>query len=171
MALYRNTTIVEATQWFKNGDHPKDQVGEETLDIGKLCELRPDLLESVNPVDLAGENIPEEAYYQRVEGAIVRYFHHPEIEFGGNGIHQDCGKFWNNHGWIDVPDDGIPVCPGDWIVTGISEYLVVKPDLFMSTYEVVTDISGRNTLRTVIATGQTVIPPMTVTKFNDGGDY
>lgn len=32
-------------------------------------------------------------------------------------------------------------------------------------------VDEENPLANVLATGQTVVPPMTCTEFNDGGDY
>jgi hypothetical protein len=31
-----------------------------------------------------------------------------------------CSVRWHEHGWIDAPEDGHVVCPGDWIVTTAS---------------------------------------------------
>lgn len=68
------------------------------------------------------------------EGAIVRYFRHPDV----NGLCpcQHCGKPMYDHGWIDTLEAGHNVCPGDWIITGISgELYPCKPDIFEQTYE------------------------------------
>jgi len=108
-------------QWFKNGDHPDDHVGEPVLDIGKLCELHPELLSQGDEwVILKDVDIPPEAYYNRIEGAVVRFFRRPEPEF--RGFHSKCGRTWHDHGWIDDGSNdenglaqGITVCPGDWI--------------------------------------------------------
>ena len=40
------------------------------------------------------------------------------------------------HGWIDTPEGGHIVCPGDYIITGVQgEYYPCKPDIFAQTYE------------------------------------
>ena len=120
---------VELHQWFKNGDHPNDHVGEPTVDVVKLCNLHPELLERDTPI--TAEDIPPEAYYYRIEGAVVKFFRLPSIQypdFAGNKKHKICMYTWHNHGWIDdSTTDGQIVCPGDWIVTATNgEYSVLK---------------------------------------------
>lgn len=42
------------------------------------------------------------------------------------------------HGWIDAPEGGHIVCPGNWIITGVAgERYPCKPEIF--TAEPVTD--------------------------------
>lgn len=110
MSLYRKKpVVVEATQWFKNGDHPLD--GSERIVggmyDGALCE-----------------------------GKVVRYYRHPATD--GQARCNHCGKRMENHGWIDTLEGGHIVCPGDWIITGVAgENYPCKPDIFNATYEVV----------------------------------
>ena len=93
--------VIEATQWFKNGDHPED-VGSDT------------------------------------EGEVVRYFRHPKVNEERACRH--CHRVMKDHGWIDTPEGGHIVCPGDWIITGIKgEHYPVKPQIFDETYEPVDD--------------------------------
>ncbi|WP_431881844.1 PGDYG domain-containing protein [Micromonospora chalcea] len=100
---------VQAAQWWRNGDHPEDGVGE----------LAPD---------------PAGGEYRRVEGAVVGFFRHPG--YPGDETHERCGRTWHEHGWIDTLEGGHRVCPGDWIVTGVQgERWPVKPDIFRATYE------------------------------------
>jgi len=110
MAQYRKKPVViEASQWFKNGDHPED--GDERFEGG--------------PYD--GE---------RYEGKIVRYFRHPTVP-GSNGC-RHCDKTMHDHGWIDTLEGGHIVCPGDWIITGVKgEIYPCKPDIFAAIYEAV----------------------------------
>jgi len=109
MKYRKRPVIIEATQWFKNGDHPED--GNETFTSGAFVN-------------------------ERCEGKVVRYFRHPEIPG-----YQTCSKCYqpmHAHGWIDTPEDGHNVCPGDWIITGVKgEYYPCKPDIFDMTYELV----------------------------------
>jgi len=101
---------VHATQWWRNGDHPEDGVGEDTVDPG------------------SGET------YERIEGKVVRFFRHPKVP--GDKLCEHCGRFMHNHGWIDTLEGGHIVCPGDWVVTGVAdERYPVKPDIFDATYE------------------------------------
>ena len=114
MAKYRKKPVViEATQWFKNGDHPED--GTETFSSG----------EYVN---------------EGCEGKVVRYFRHPYID--GETLCSKCGIRMHEHGWIDTLEDGHNVCPGDWIITGVKgERYPCKPDIFEATYEKVGGIA------------------------------
>lgn len=76
MTKYRKkSVIIEATQWFKNGDHPEDW-DDETRDIinsGKLL-------------------------YR--EGKVVRRFNRPDI--AGKTRCDGCNVSFSNHGWIDT---------------------------------------------------------------------
>ena len=105
MAQYRKKPLViEATQWFRNGDHPKD--GNGTFTDG-----------------------------ERYEGLVVRYFRRPDVR--GDRICGHCDNAMHVHGWIDTPEGGHVVCPGDWIITGLKgEMYPCKPDIFAATYEV-----------------------------------
>lgn len=102
--------MIEATQWFKNGDHPKDEVMRPFEDTGK---------------------IPTEPR----EGAVVRYYRHPSRD--GNEFCNYC-KNWpmHVHGWIDTLEGGHIVCPGDFVITGINgETYPCKSEIFAATYE------------------------------------
>lgn len=110
MAKYRKKTeVIEATQWFKNGDHPKDN---QYL---------------VEPRD--GESFMS-------EGEVVRYYRTPDMD--GQNKCVVCGKIMHLHGWIDVGKNGHVVCPGDWILTDVQgKHHPCKPVLFEKTYELV----------------------------------
>jgi hypothetical protein len=99
--------IIEATQWFKNGDHPNDGDGFYVGIDGNI---------------------------KRCEGKIVRYYRHPS--FNKVSICDNCAGLMHHHGFIDTLEGGQTVCPGDWIITGIKrEYYSCKPDIFEMTYE------------------------------------
>jgi hypothetical protein len=135
VSKYRKTALIEATQWFQNGDHPGDMVGTKAVDWVKLAELRPETVSSEG-ISIAARDVPEEAYYERLEGEVVRYFRHPDPEFAGDKIHNACSRTWHDHGWIDDLEGGHTVCPGDWIATGVQgEHWAIKPDVFAATYE------------------------------------
>ena len=109
MKYRKKPVVIEATQWFKNGDHPLDNVMRPYEDTGAK---------------------PSTAR----EGSIVRYFRLPD----GSGTRKcdHCGDIMHNHGWIDTLEGGHIVCPGDWIITGVSgEMYPCKPDIFSLTYE------------------------------------
>jgi len=111
MTLFRKKPIViEAHQWFKNGDHPEDGTErfKESEFVGELYE-----------------------------GKIVRYFRRPDVP--GESLCSECRKPFHVHGWIDTLEDGHRVCPGDWIITGIKgERYPCKPNIFAATYEAIT---------------------------------
>lgn len=111
MKFRKKPVVIDATQWFKNGDHPED--GTERFESGEF----------------AGE---------RYEGKVVRYFRRPDVS--GYTPCKHCGQAMHDHGWIDTKEGGHIVCPGDWIITGVAgERYPVKPDIFAATYEAVTE--------------------------------
>ena len=113
MEYRKKSVVIEATQWFKNGDHPKDDVMRPFEDTGK---------------------VPTEPR----EGAIVRYYRRPEHKYSGDTVCRHCGKILHLHGWIDTLEGGHNVCPGDWIITGVEgEHYPCKPSIFKKTYEAV----------------------------------
>ncbi len=107
MAKYRKKPIViEAIQWFKNGDHPDD--AQETFDAGNGPFLG--------------------------EGKVVRYYRTPQLD--GQDLCLHCGISMHEHGWLDTLEGGHIVCPGDWVITGIAgEVYPCKPAIFAETYE------------------------------------
>lgn len=107
MAKYRKKPIIiEAHQWFKNGDHPKDNC--ESFDVGK------------GPF--------------QGEGKIVRYYRTSDMD--GQSRCQKCGNIMHIHGWMDTLEGGHIVCPGDWIITGVEgEFYPCVPSVFEKTYE------------------------------------
>lgn len=110
MKFRKKPVVIEATQWFKNGDHPEDK----SMMLMAIGEAKPEGFLS--------------------EGKIVRYFRHPDVS--GKTICSKCRIKMHDHGWIDTLEDGHNVCPGDWIITGIKgEHYPCKPDIFKATYE------------------------------------
>jgi len=107
MQFRKKPVIVEAHQWFKNGDHPADNsylMGEGT----------------------AAEFLSE--------GAVVRRFRRPFSVGGAPCAH--CERPMHDHGWIDTLEGGHIVCPGDWIITGVKgEMYPCKNDVFQQSYE------------------------------------
>lgn len=112
MKYRKKPVVIDATQWFKNGDHPDDACQMVTPDPGSQTQFEP---------------FPS-------EGKVVRYFRRPDID--GRKVCEHCGLIMHVHGWIDTLEGGHIVCPGDWIVTGISgERYPVKDAIFRATYE------------------------------------
>jgi len=113
MRYRKKPIVIDATQWFQNGDHPKDNCFRPFEDSGA---------------------IPHVAR----EGQVVRYFRHPYVP--GTKTCTHCNKTFHVHGWIDTLEGGHTVCPGDWIITGVKgEMYPCKPDIFEATYEPVTE--------------------------------
>jgi hypothetical protein len=109
MKYRKKPVVIEATQWFKNGDHPEDDSFRLFEDTGTI------------PTD------PR-------EGKIVRYYRHPD--FDGKNPCKHCKKKMHDHGWIDTLEGGHIVCPGDFVITGVNgEHYPCKPDIFEKTYE------------------------------------
>lgn len=88
MKYRKKPALTEATQWFKNGDHPQDQT---TL------------------VEKAGKS-PELS-----EGKVVRYFR--SLKIPGGRFCPDCGNVMQKHGILDGLNGEETVCPGDYIVS------------------------------------------------------
>jgi len=105
----KKPVVIEAVQWFKNGDHPED-----------------------NTVFIESEG--SSPFLS--EGKVVRYYRHPEIS--GETICPNCDNLYHEHGFIDTLEGGHIVCVGDWIIKGIKgEFYPCKPDIFEATYELV----------------------------------
>lgn len=122
MKFRRKPVVIEAAQWFRNGDHPKDNCPVFQRPTGPGGEM----------FDYPGE------------GEVVRYFRHPGV--AGDAICRDCGRTMHDHGWIDSANtlnpSGCTVCPGDWVLTEMSDptkYYPCKPGTFADTYEAVSD--------------------------------
>jgi len=115
MKYRKKPVVIEAEQWFKNGDHSKDH---DHIGKGPFTQI-----------DL-------EKYYEytQTEGQVVRYYRVPECD--GQTFCKHCGKKMHDHGWIETLEGGHIVCPGDWIIQGVQgEYYPCKPDIFEATYE------------------------------------
>jgi hypothetical protein len=108
MARYKAVGEIEATQWYRNGDHPKDD-----CTVIKLNDK-----------------------FIKTEGKIVRYFRHPQ--FPGESICQECHLMMSEHGWIDQPEEygQSRVCPGDYVIDLVTGYYVVSsPQVFLRLME------------------------------------
>ncbi len=107
MPMFKKKPIViEANQWFRNGDHPKDNIKQIGTYKGPLA----------------------------TEGELVRYYRRPDKN--GEESCKHCGIRMHEHGWIDTLKAGHNVCPGDWIIKSIAgEFYPCKPDIFAATYE------------------------------------
>lgn len=118
MKYRKKPVVIEATQWFKNGDHPLDYANDKIGFEGRGLRTW----------------TGDEARALGWEGQVVRYYRHPNDD--GRRKCQHCGDIMNNHGWIDTLEGGHIVCPGDWIITGVkNEMYPCKPDVFEATYE------------------------------------
>jgi hypothetical protein len=114
MKFRKKPVVIEATQWFMNGDHPEDD-----------CRM-------IQPI-LSHKGDGEDSPFLS-EGKVVRYYRHPEVS--GESKCKHCNRTMLDHGWIDTLEGGHIVCPGDWIITGVKdERYPCKPDIFEATYE------------------------------------
>lgn len=111
MKVKRRSVVVEATRWWKNGDHPQDE-----------CR-------TITPVPGDGEPFVS-------EGKVVRRFRRPDTK--DSDFCARCGATLQAHGWLDFPPNGQRVCPGDWIISdsGADQYYTaMKPNTFAETYD------------------------------------
>ena len=66
----------------------------------------------------------------------VDYYRSPILDAKTNCAH--CGRLMHDHGWMDTPEGGHIVCPGDWIIWILArhgEKYTCKPDIFAETYD------------------------------------
>ncbi len=118
MKFRKKPVVIEATQWFKNGDHPMDYASARSGLDG----------------DVVREFTGEYAKTNDWEGEVVRYYRTPDLD--GQTKCKHCGNVMHDHGWIDTLEGGHIVCPADWIITGVKgEHYPCKPDIFEATYE------------------------------------
>lgn len=118
MKFRKKPIVIEATQWFKMGDHPQDY----SKPLNGFENGKPRVFS------------PEERRSFGWEGDIVRYFRRPDVN--GRRSCEFCEHEMDAHGWIDTHEGGHKVCPGDWIITGVKgEHYPCKPDIFAATYE------------------------------------
>lgn len=122
MKYRKKPVVIEAVQWFKNGDHPLDYSSDYHGYVdGELVKIP-----------------NEQRRFLQWEGDVVRYYRTPECD--GREECRYCGQTMHVHGWIDTLEGGHIVCPGDWVITGVSgENYPCKPDIFEQTYELVED--------------------------------
>ncbi|WP_211097441.1 hypothetical protein [Herbaspirillum sp. ST 5-3] len=115
MQYRKKPVVIEAHQWFKNGDHPLDH----------------DPIGYANPTSTDLDRYWD---YKQTEGKVVRYYRRPDVS--GDSLCEQCGEPHHGHGWIDTLEQGHRVCPGDFIITGVKgEMYPCKPDIFEATYE------------------------------------
>lgn len=115
-------TIVEASRWFENGDHPGDYVTD-----------RPG-------TNKQGQSVMVTADYARDhkwEGEVVRRFRHPGVP--GSKSCEQCQEPMDIHGYLEpsATRPGMPVCPGDWVITDPdgNGYTPMRPDVFAENFE------------------------------------
>lgn len=101
--------VVEATQWFQNGDHPEDD-----------CPRIADQSGNHNSMVFG-------------EGHVVRYYRHPRDD--GKRRCLQCGAQMHHHGWIDELPGGLVVCVCDYVVTDGVLHYPMRPKLFEALYE------------------------------------
>lgn len=121
MARFRKKPVkpeeVEATQWFKNGDHPDDQ-----------CEM-------IRP-DPKGET---QFKPHLSEGAVVKHFRESDDGYEGKYCAY-CGKRMEKHGSLETEEGWDTVCPGYWIITEANgERNTLTQTFFEMTYEPIED--------------------------------
>lgn len=111
MKFRKKPVVIDATQWWQNGDHPLDHLPLGHGDPAKYAD-----------------------YVFDTEGKIVRRYNTPNMD--GKMLCKHCGNSMRQHGWIDTLEGGHIVCPGDWVITGVKgEHYPCKPDIFAATYE------------------------------------
>jgi hypothetical protein len=118
MKCRKKPEFFDVTQWFENGDHPKDYADSvEGFENGELVSFS-----------------AEHQKKLKWEGQVVRYYRSPDID--GLVTCKQCARIMHLHGWLDTLDGGQHVCPGDFIKTGANgNYLRITPATFDKFYE------------------------------------
>jgi len=108
MKYKRKSGVVDAIQWFKNGDHPEDNSKLVCPEKGSITQFEPYL----------------------TEGEVVGHYYNREDDYGDCLF---CVASIQAHGWMDI---GFIVCPGDWIITEKDgRRYPLAPDIFKAEYE------------------------------------
>lgn len=117
MKYRKKPIVVDAVQWFKNGDHPEDYLEwTDGFENEELVEFSPEYQQDMN-----------------WEGQLVRYYRNPDDD--GARPCTACDQIMHRHGWIETAEGGHIVCPGDYIITGVQgERYPCKPSIFEATY-------------------------------------
>ena len=132
MKFRKKPVVIEATQWFKNGDHPEDNC----VPVRRLAPGDPVTGDVRTQTGELVRDPTSNAPSFLCEGKIVRYYRNPNPAFGAGVICAMCNIRFHEHGWIDTLEGGHIVCPGDWIITGVEcEHYPCKPRIFDATYE------------------------------------
>lgn len=107
MKYRKKPVLTEATQWFKNGDHPQDE----------------------------SEPLPKADGAPRLsEGKVVKYFQ--SLKIPGGRFCQECGNAMQKHGILHGLNGEEIVHPGDYIVTHPrGHYYVVRSAEFEALFE------------------------------------
>jgi hypothetical protein len=107
MKYLKKPVLTEATQWFKNGDHPQDKS---------------------EPVERS-EGSPI-----LTEGKIVRHFQ--SLNIPGGRFCPECGNVYQKHGLMDGLNGEELVHPGDYIITNRQgKYYRLSSEEFEEMYE------------------------------------
>ena len=81
--------------------------------------------------------IEAKQWFKHGDHNAVDYYRNSKISGESDCVSSiPCQSKMHDHGWIDTPEGGHNVCPGDWIITGIAgELYPCKPHIFSMTYE------------------------------------
>ncbi len=107
MKYRKKPVLLEATQWFKNGDHPQDHS---------------------TPIDTSGRG------EKLTEGQVVKFFR--SLNIPGGRFCSECGNVMQKHGQINGLNGEEVVHPGDYVVTDAKgRFYVLRPEEFERLYE------------------------------------
>lgn len=107
MKYRKKPVLTEATQWFTNGDHPKDET---------------------EPITQPGGGT------RQSEGKVVKFFR--RLNIPGGRYCPKCGNTMDKHGILDSLNGEETICPGDYIVTDSrGRYYKMTAEDFEGQYE------------------------------------
>ena len=143
--------MIEAVQWFKDGDHPEVQsrapmiifdVAENYFYVQR-CDHEVQKSRgwlAVDPEGFVAQNHGDYlpfAFYEIKSGRHLTLAEHPDL-VRRYAEHEGFETDPIAMGYIKTLEGGHMVAPGDWIIKGVNgEFYPCKPDIFEATYEAV----------------------------------
>lgn len=149
MKYRKKPVVIDAVQWFKDGDHSavEPRHAEILYDRGGkyyyITHIDPELPWPTAwiAIDPQSETAQKHGYYlpfsfyELKSGNRAPLDSNPEL-YARYAVEMKWGTRPRHMGYVKTLEGGHIVTPGDWIITGVKgEHYPCKPDIFEATYE------------------------------------
>lgn len=151
MKFRKKPVVIEATQWFKDGDHPAVETRAPEIIFDRLenyfyvthCDHGVEMAKTWLAVDPNSEVAVKNgsalpfAFYEIKSGKRVSAWD-PEYNhlLGLYANYSKWERVPGTFGWVKTLEGGHIVTPSDWIITGVrGEHYPCKDGIFQQTYE------------------------------------